>query len=227
MSSNVDGTYPRQINVCLSRYKQNSFVPVFEELEQSIKQPVNNVLNVYLLQRKIDKNIQKLEKAKAKVTLYKEKIEKKIENIQKDKVFFQVRSQHSCNSNGKYAKYENAYTLQTDSNTLRSLLCKCTQICHMNCEVEEEELQKCNKFKETKQRRKERKESIVCSKCNCGVEKHKLGNISKFANEIKFFNEDTESAKTLEGIIKNDFNDLKKTKDNFKSKRWLRFLVSL
>lgn len=88
MSSNVDGTYPRQINVCLSRYKQNSFVPVFEELEQSIKQPVNNVLNVYLLQRKIDKNIQKLEKAKAKVTLYKEKIEKKIENIQKDKVFF-------------------------------------------------------------------------------------------------------------------------------------------
>lgn len=88
MSSNVDGTYPRQINVCRSRYKQNSFVPVFEELEQSIKQPVNNVLNVHLLQRKIDKNIQKLEKAKAKVTLYKEKIEKKIENIQKDKVFF-------------------------------------------------------------------------------------------------------------------------------------------
>lgn len=88
MSSNVEGTYPRQINVCLSRYKQNSFVTVFEELEQSIKQPVNNVLNVHLLQKKIDENIQKLEKPKEKVTLYKEKIEKKIENIQEDKVFF-------------------------------------------------------------------------------------------------------------------------------------------
>lgn len=209
MSSNVDGTYPRQINACLSRYKQNIFVPVFEELEQSIKQPVNNLLNVHLLQRKIDENIQKLERTKAKVTLYKEQIETKIENMQEDEVFVQVQSQQSCNSNCKYAKYENAYTLQTGSNTIRSLLCKCTQICHMYCGVKDHALQKCNKFKEAIQTSKE---SIVCSKCNCSVENHKIGNISKFANEITFFNEVTESAKTLQGIIKNDFNDLKKQK---------------
>lgn len=52
---------------------------------------MNDVLNVHLLQRKIDKKILKLEKSKAKVTLYKEKIEKKIENIQEDKVFFRFQ----------------------------------------------------------------------------------------------------------------------------------------
>lgn len=88
----------------------------------------------------------------------------------------------------------------------------------MNCGVDEPELQKCNKFKETYQKRKQ---SIVCSKCNCGVEKHKIRNIIEFAIEIKKNNKVTANAKTLEGKIKNDFNDLKKTKDNFKSQRWL------